>query len=767
MTITADNSTVIGQSMSRADGPSKVQGRSIYGVDYAEVGMLFGAVLRSPVPAGRIVKLDTGAAEALPGVHLVCSARDQPDTFAGWVLRDQRLFATDEVRYEGEPIAVVVADDLAAAHAGVRAIGLEIDEYDGVDLAAASGGEARSIHPGWESYQPSGGVDYPRDGKLASEMRADPEGVDEAFASAARIVEDRFGTTRQYQAYLEPKAALATYADGRYTIHASVQFPYNVRDRVAQLMGVRVSDVRVVGHTIGGGFGAKLDAALEPLAAFAAKLTGRPVKITNTRAEDLLTCPSRENAVVAMRTALDASGTMIAREVIVDMDNGAFSTEMPWLASLPLHIGAAVYNVEGPVRVISRLWYTNTAPTGAFRGVGGTYLYHALERHTDSIANAIGVDRRTFRTDRLIGDGARTRSGQVLEEAGILAEAYEELERIAPWKDVQAGLEPWQGVGLASGVWMTNPMPGQATVKITEDGTAQVITGATENGSGAVSMGVTQIVAAELGIGPDLVSVSMPDTDVQGYDAGSQGSRTTHIVGRAARDAAAQARAQLLSSAADMLEASVGDLEIVEGTISVVGTPTRSVSVSEAATAALWTTGQIAATSSYTTPPIPYDAACGSGVMFTAMATPTYHVHMAIVEVDPVTGCVRVVRYVVVQEVGRAINPAGIRGQIQGGVTQGIGLALYESLRIGDDCRYVERSLEAYRLPLAVDIPDVEFSLLEHPAAEGPFGARGVAEPPAVFVAAAIGNAVSHAVGRPMNQIPVTPEDVLDAIEDR
>jgi len=762
-----DGATVLGSDVTRSDAAMKLQGLAVYGVDYLEVGTLHGVLLRSPVPAGKITRFDSSVAESIPGVRMVCSALDQLKFKAGWVLMDQSLFATGQVRYEGEPVAMVVADSREIAIAAVATLILEIEEWSPINLEESMTDRARLIHPEWESYLPTGGTDYPRHGNLASEMVADPGGVDAAFETAHQIIEDRFTANRQYQAYLEPKSALATYMNGRFTIHTSVQFPYNVRDRVAQLMGVRISDVRVIGHVIGGGFGGKLDASLEPLAAYAAKVTGRPVKLTNSREEDMLTCPSRENAIVSMRTAVDSTGKMIARDVQVEMDNGAYSTEMPWLTSLPLHIVSAIYNVDGPTRVVSRLWYTNTAPTGAFRGVGGTYLYHALERHTDSIANAIGQDRRAFRLERLIKDGAKSLSGQVLHEAGILSEAFQAMEKIAPWSSILSELKPNQGIGIVSGVWMTNPMPAQVTIKVNEDGTVQVVTAATENGSGALSMGVTQIVAEEMGINPRNVSISMPDTDVSGYDAGSQGSRTTHVVGRAAKDAATLAKAQLLKGASDILEADIDDLEIVNGNIRVVGSPAPAVTVAQVATSLLWSVGPLTTTSSYMTPAPAYDVACGSGVMFTAMATPTYHVHLAVVEVDEVTGCIRVIRYIVVQEVGRAINPVGIRGQIQGGVTQGIGLALYESLRIGVDCRYVERSLEAYRLPIALDIPDVEFVILEHPDTAGPFGARGVAEPPIVFVAAAIANAVSHALGSSFNDMPITPEAVLASLASR
>jgi len=758
---------MIGASVVRSDAFVKVTGRAVYGVDYQEINMLHGFLLRSPVAAGRVIKLDISIALGMDGVQSILTAKDQPSEMAGWVLREQRLFASEELRYEGEPIALVIAKTYDEAKAAASSILLEIDEWKGVDLVAASTTNARIIHKNWKSYVPTAGpnADYPRDGNLACETKSNAVGVDVAFGQATKIIEDKFCSNRQYQAYLEPKSAVATYVNGQFTIHTASQHPFNVRERVSQFLGVRISSVRVIGKTIGGGFGGKLDAALEPYAALAAKVTGSPVKIMNTRTEDILTCPSRENALITIRTALNAAGEMIGRDVVVDMDNGAYSTEMPWLASLPLHILGAIYEIDGPTRITSRLWYTNTAPTGAFRGVGGTYLYMALERHIDNIANSIGMDRLEFRLRHLIDDGAVSHVGQILPDAGILREGFNEIQKVVSWEETVANLKPFQGVGIASGFWLTNPMPGQATVKLNEDGTVSVITGATENGSGAVAMGVRQIVAQGLGVDVNDVSVSMPDTDISSYDAGSQGSRTTHIVGRAALNASTEVKRQILEQASNLLEVDAADLQISNSLISVVGSPSISVSLGEVATNALWAVGPITATSSYTTPPISFDPGCASGLLFPTFPTPTYHVHLAVVEVDPVTGGVKILRYVVVQEVGKAINPDAVRGQIQGAVAQGVGLTLYESLRIGKDCRYLERTLENYRLPIALDVPDVEIRLMEHPDECGPFGAKGAAEPAIVFVPAAILNAVSHAIGRNVTSIPLTPECVLDLIE--
>lgn len=759
--------SLIGAGAVRGDARSKVTGEAVYGVDYSETGMLHARLLRSPLPAGRIVKLDVTGAEQLPGVHAVLTAEDMPVPRGGAVVRDQPLFASSVVRYEGEPVAGVVADTEELARRAVEAIVLEIEPLvplGDVETALAPG--ARLVHEEWERYERT--LDYPRGGNVAAEVAADPdpEAFERAFAQAAAVVEGEYRTQRQYQAYLEPKSAVARWEDRRYIVHTASQFPFNVRDQVAQFLGVRASDVRVVGHHIGGGFGAKLDAALETYAALFARRAGRPVKLVNERTEDMLTCGSRENAIVRLRTALAADGTILGRDVEVLMDNGAYCGEVPYMASLPMHVFGQVYRA-GAARVRCRLVYTNTAPTGAFRGVSGNYLYFALERHMDECARRLGLDRRAFRLHNLLKDGDASLTGQVLDDAGVLAEAFDRVEQVAPWSEVTsrpASPSKLHGVGIAAVTWLTNPGPGSVTLKLNEDGTLGLVSGATDNGSGAVTMAVTQIAAEELGLRPEDVVIRMPDTDAAGYDSGSQGSRTTHIVGRATRTAAAEVREKIFATASRLLEADTADLELADGTVRVKGSPARAVPLAEIAIEAVWSSGPIVGTGAYATPAPAYNPGCASGLLFPTFPTPTYHVHLAEVEVDTVTGEVSVVRYVVAQEVGKAINPVGVRGQIQGGVAQGLGYALYEGLEISGS-RYLQRTLETYRLPLAVDVPDVEILLLEHGDPAGPFGARGVAEPPIVPVAAAIGNAVADAIGRPIDRVPIRPDDILALLD--
>jgi CO/xanthine dehydrogenase Mo-binding subunit len=760
--------SAIGARVPRSDGVAKVTGAADYGVDVVLPGMVHAGLWRSPVPAGHVRAIDTTEAERVPGVLAIVTAAEAPAHPTGPAIWDQPLFASDAIRYVGEPVAAVVAETEDAVTDALGRLRVSIAEDQAVtDPEAALAPDAPIIHPGLQTYRTAGNAQWPRYANVVCEMSSDSGGVDEAFASAAFVVEDEYRADRQYQAYLEPRGAVAEYQAGRYTIHVAHQYPFAIRDRVAAALGVYSSAVRVVGHHIGGGFGAKLDTGPEPYAALLARHTGRPVRMVNSRSEDLITAPCRENAIVRIRSAVGADGQIVARDMDVILDSGAYAIDAPYLASIPLFTAGSPYRV-GPARVRARAVYTNTAPTGAFRGVSGTYLVFATERHMDHIAEMTGIDRRELRLRNLMQDGDKLLNEQVLGDAGILSEAFDSAEAAMPWHTL--GQAEHTGVGVAACVWLTNPLPGSAVLKLNEDGTLGLVTGATENGSGAVAMGLRQIAAEELALDTSKVVVTMPDTDVNGYDAGSQGSRTTRVVGRAVRAAGEQVRSRVLRTAAELLEASETDLELAEGAVGVKGDPASAISLAEIARAASAAGGPITGAGSYTTPLPAYNPTCASGFLFPAFTTPTYHVHIAEVAVDPVTGNVTVLRYLVVQEVGRVINPVGVAGQIQGGVTQGLGYALWEWLQL-DAGSYRQRTFEAYGLPLAVDVPEVQIITLEHDEPEAPHGAKGVAEPPVVPVAAAIGNAVADAIGkiapgagRHITQIPITPEAVLRAL---
>jgi len=760
--------SALGSSAARSDGPVKVRGQARYTVDVEVSGMLHCVIARTTVAAGRIIRLDVSKARALPGVHAVITALEAPTHRTGLAVNDQPIFASTYISYEGEPIAAVAADTKAIARRAVELIEFEFEEtIPMVDLDESVAEGARLVHPDWQTFSLVAPCE--RYDNVAGEVFADPQGVDSAFAQAAHVVVDEYQVGRQYQAYLEPKAVVAEYVSGRYLIQISHQYPFSLRNRLAAALGVRSSDVRVIGHHIGGGFGGKLDLGIEPYAALLAKVTGRAVKLVQERTEDLITCPSRENAIIRIRSAVDVDGKVLGRDLDVLLDSGAAAGDTPYLCSIALFMAGGAYRI-GPTRVRARAIYTNTAPTGAFRGVNGTYLIFAVERHLDHIAEVVGVDRMAIRLANILNDGDKLLSGQTLDDASILGEAFAEVEKVAPW--VMETRPPstdstsvLRGIGIAATPWLTNSMPGEATLRLADDGTICLISAANDNGSGAVTMGLRQIAAEEFDLSVEDVTTTLPDTDTQGFDGGSQGSRTTHVVGRAVHESAIKLRQKIFDVASKHFEVDVTDLEIVAGAVGVLGVPSLRLPLAEVAMIARRTVGSLGATASYA-PALPsYDPSCATGFLFTTFPNPTYHVHLAEVEVDQVTGNVSVTRYIVAQEVGKAINPAGVYGQIQGAVTQGIGYALYEGIDIGNDGRYQQRTLASYRLPLAPDIPRVEALLLEHPNPNGPFGAKGVAEPPIVPVAAAIGNAISNAVGYQITSLPIRPNDVLDAIE--
>jgi len=754
--------SALGTSPERSDADAKLRGQAVFGADLSKTGMLWAALARSPVAAGHLRAIDPVPALRIDGVLEVVTAADVPDWRTGVIVSDTPMLAADYVAYEGEPVAIVVAESRAAAEAGARSVAVDIEPVEPVstpEQALAPG--ARLVHPEWNRFAVAGGADIGRNGNVVAEVVHDPGDLDEAFAAADFVVEGTYRTPRQYQAHLEPKMALATYESGRYTIEVSHQYPFRLRDRVAQILGVAPSAVRVVGHHIGGGFGAKLDVSLEAFAALLAQRYRRPVRMQHTALEERLAAPCRANAITAVRSAVRRDGTILATDVEIVSDSGAYANNGPALSSIPMFVFGSIYRV-GTARIWTRNVYTNTAPTGAYRGVNGPWLVFANERHMDAIADALGRDRREFRLASLARDGDLMRNGQPLEQVSILREAFDHVDDLSGWQDAGAG--ELRGVGQAAAIWLTNPMPGHATVKLNEDGTATVITSATENGSGAVATGLRQIAAEALGLATDRVTVTMPDTDATGYDAGSQGSRTTHVVGRAIADASAEVRSQVLDRASQMLEAAPEDLVITDGVVSVAGVPTASVTLGQVAQSVMWTEGPIAAGASYVTPTPPHDPLCATGMLIKGWPTPTYHLHQAEVSVDAVTGQVTVDRYIVCQEVGRAIHPDAIAGQIQGGVAQGLGFALSERVDL-DHGRYVQRTFKQHGLPLAADVPKVEAIVMEHADPAGPFGAKGAAEPPVVPVAAAVANAVADAIGAPVDALPITPEAVLDALE--
>ncbi|MFC3226120.1 xanthine dehydrogenase family protein molybdopterin-binding subunit [Marinibaculum pumilum] len=755
----------IGADLPRRDARDKLLGRTRFTVDRAHPGMLHAALCRADVARARIKRIDTAAARAMPGVRAVVTAADAPGLY-GVGIADHPLFAVDEVRFNGEPLAAIAADTLAQAQAAAAAIEVELEPLPPVlTMAEALAPDAPLLHRNWRNYEElvPGGA---RGGNVAWEATVVRGDTDAAFARAdVTVVESCFRVGRQNQLAMEPRACVVTFEDGRFLIETSTQAPWSVRAATARLLGVAPSEVRVIVPAVGGGFGLKFEFAVEPFAALLARATGRPVRLANSRRDEMLTSLARENAEIRIRSAVTAEGEIAGREAVVLMDCGAYGGEQPFLTTMTAHTLGGNYRL-GSVKLASRAVYTNTAPTGAFRACNGTYNTFALERHTDEICAAIGMDPLDFRRRNVIGDGALGSTGQVFQ-GDVLDPMLDRMAALHPPGPRSKTLPDGRLWGRATvvGTWFVFVGPSAAAVNLNPDGTATLVTSGVEIGSGSMMQALPQIVANALGLRPQDVVIRAADTDSAGYDVGVGGGRQTVSLGVAGEAACAEVRAKILKHAGEMLEAAEADLELADGHVAVVGVPGMRVSIAEVAQRAQGIGGPISGSGAFTGPGTAAMPGCAAGHMIEALDLPVFAVHDAEVAVDPETGHVEVLRYSVVQDVGRAINPRAIRNQVQGGVVQGLGYALHEEITIGPDGRIRQDGLESYRVPLARDTVPVEIELYEGAPSLGPLGAKGAGEIPILNVAAVMGCAVANATGRPVHEIPLTPPRVLALLE--
>ncbi|MBS3650453.1 xanthine dehydrogenase family protein [Pseudaminobacter sp. 19-2017] len=745
----------------RRDARDKLLGRTRYTVDQSLPRMLHAAVLRSEVASARIVRIDTSRATKMPGVRAIALAEDAPGMH-GIGIADHPLFAYDVIRFHGEQIAAVAADTYEQAQAAVRAIEVELEPLDPVlTMAEALAPDARLVHPDWKSYEIlfEGGA---RGGNVAWEATVVRGDTEKAFAREdVIVVESCFRVGRQNHVSLEPRAAVASYEDGRYHIETSTQAPWTVRNQTAKLLGVPPSQVRVTVPPVGGGFGQKFDCTLEPYAAILARKSGRPVRLVYSRQEEMLTCLCRENAEIKIRSAVTRDGEIVGREAVVLMDCGAYGGEQIFLTTMTAHTLMGNYRL-GSVKLASRAIYTNTAPNGAFRACNGVYNTFALKRHTDEICEAVGMDPLEFRRRNVLGDGDLGATGQVFE-GEVLGPM---LDRMASLRDKSPSLEHRAGnrlYGRATvvGTWFIFVGPSTATINLNADGTATLVTAGVEIGQGTMVQAMPQIVAHELGLHPDDVIVRTADTDAAGLDLGVGGGRTTVSVGAASRAAAEEVRNKILKAASELLQVAPEKLVLRNRRVEIAGVEGSGMTIASVVQHAQRATGPVVGSGSFTNPGVASMPGCAAGHFIDALEIPVFSVHDCEVAVDPDTGHVEVLSYKVVQDVGRALNPRAIYGQIQGGVTQGLGYALHEELTIGENGCIRQSSLETYRVPLALDTVPVQIDLYEGAPSIGPLGTKGAGEVPILNVAAAVACAVANATGRRVQQTPLTPPRVL------
>ena len=732
---------VLGQNHNRVDALDKVTGQATYASDVYLPGMLMCKLLPSTRSHARILSIDTSRAEQLPGVRAIITGKDFPDLFFGsGAVKDRRIMARDEVFYIGEPVAAVAADDETTAQEALELIQVEYQDQERVvDPLQAIKSGATLVHPDMADFE---GYGFAMGGNNCTLLDADRGDVDQAFDEADHIIEETYHSQAINQGFLEPMACVANLeANGRLTVWASTQGPYQVRAQLASVLDMPISRIKVIAMELGGGFGAKLRLAFEAYPAFLAMKTGRPVKLINTREEVFTLNGPRLATSIYLKTAVNNDGNITAREARSIFDVGAYLGAGPNAG-----VGHALgpYNIPN-FRLRSYGIYTNKIYVGSYRASGVADMTFAIESHMDSIAHKLGLDPLEFRIKNAIKEGDVGVSGAKLPRNGLMETIMAVKERL----DLPRKLEEGRGVGIALCEWRSGSGPSTASISVNEDGTISLLTGSVDISGSDTSL--AQIAAESLGLRMEDVIVAKRDTDMAPFTGPSGGSRIVYSQGKAVQMAAEDARQKLFALAAERFGVPADALACDGDRVYVQDNPPQSLTLGQLGRLSLTSrNGPIIGLASLSS--MPY--------------APVFNTQGAEVLVDKATGQVKVTRFVQAQDVGVAINPMSVEGQLSGGVVQGIGRALSEELLIDDDTGRVRNpSLSTYLMPLALDMPEVENILINVPSEDGPFGARAVAEPPGFGPPAAIANAIFDAVGVRIKELPLSAERVLAALQ--
>lgn len=739
----------VGKPVPMLDAEARVRGTVPYAVNLRLPGMLVARVLRSPLPHARILRIDTSAAEAIPGVVAVLTAADldkpgAPKRLFGQMTPDQQVVAGDKVRYVGDPVALVAAETEAAAEAALEAIEVDYEELPAVfDPLEAMQPGAPVIHEG-----------HPDNVLLHAKIRHGD--LEAGFAEADEIIEETFTSPVAQQTSLEPHVAAAQWEDGRLTVWSAAQSPYIVRRVLAEMFGLEPEAIRIVVPPLGGGYGGKGHVRIEPMvAALAWKVGGRPVKLTLSRAEEFVTV-TKHYAVIRMKTGVKRDGTLAARQVTAYWGAGGYADASPLL------VRAAVTRVVGPYRipavhVDSYAIYTNLPPAAAYRGAMSSQGTWAYESHMDTIAHRLGMDPLELRLKNLLRDGDIFCTGEEMHDVHFV-ECLEDVARRLGWGqpfDRGSGTRR-RGRGLA--VMMKSTVPtsrSECRMEVDAQGTLTLYTSTVEMGQGAHTA-LAQIAAEAVGAALESIRVVGPDTAVTPFDTMTAASRSTNMMGTAVLRGGERLRQRLLELAAPLLESPPESLAVAEGHIFVRDHPEERVSFAEVL--ARHGLERLEARGEHETRG-GLDPETGQGI-----GSPHYHQGAGAceVEVDTETGKVRILRYTAASYAGRVVNPALARLQNDGNVVYGLGPTLLEEL-VFDNGQPINTNLSDYMIPSFLDIPErLESAALEVEGGEF----HGIGEMTLPPVAPAVANAIYDAVGVRIRDLPITAERLLRALRD-
>ncbi len=758
----------LGENFLRVDGPAKLRGWAQFTADVEMPGMVYAKVLRSSYPHARLTRVDGSQAKKLPGVVAVLTRDDLKgmNAYFGPVVKDQAVVAVDRVRYVGDIIAAVAAEEKDIAEEALELIAVDYEPLAAVfDPAEAMKPGAPILHT--ESARSETRLDraqfqFEKNSNVLSVYHAEQGDVAVGFKAADEIFEDVYSSQKIQHGHIEPHAALAYWEPGgKLVIYTSTQNPSSIRAQLAELFDLPQSKVRVIVPYVGGGYGGKVHPRLEPLTAALARQAHRPVQWVLTREEVFLTAHCHAS-VVKIKTGVKRDGTIVARQVEGIYDTGAYALTGPSTTKNGGEVAGGPYRIAHQ-DLTTYCVYTNTPPTGPYRGFGVPQVCWAYESQMDDIARRLGIDPLEIRLKNLVQEGDVFVTGDKLVSVGI-ADCLKGAAKAMGWKGkaeqenrVPSGKVRGKGLAVMIKTTMT-PSNSSAVVRLNADGSAVLLSSSVEIGQGTQTS-LAQIVAEELGISPERVSVTFPDTDVTPFDQSTSSSRTVFTMGEAARQAAEQVRRQLLEIGANVLEADVEDLELVEGNMQVKGAPEKKKSISQLFQARYGAAvGSMAAS---------YDNQTSGGVdprtgKGKASAFFFLSACAAEVAVDTETGKVTIEQVVSAVDAGKAVNPRQCHMQNEGSMIMSLGSALFEEM-VFDNGQPINSTFLEYMPPSMEDHPRrFESVLVETPHPEGPFGAKGVGEAALGPVEPAIGNAVANALGGiRLRDLPLRPDRVV------
>jgi len=735
----------IGTKMPRIDARDKVLGKTLYSADINLPGMLCGKVLKSPLPHARIKNIDISKAKKVKGVKAVVTADDIEKKRMGIIMEDEPILAFGKVRYVGERVAAVAAVDEDTATEALSLIKVEYEELKPVfDPLEAMEPEAPLVHD--DLFAEGKAQNMGIEGNICSSMEVPVGDLDKGFAESDYIFEDTFRTQMVHQGYIEPHAVVADFDfSGGFSVWTCTQGYFYVQKVLAKMFKIPTSRVKVFPIETGGGFGGKIFMILEPIAVLLSKTSGRPVKMVMSMEEEFATLGRpRYASIVKLKTGVKKDGRILAKHARLYYDLGAFAGFGPIL------VFANAMNACGPYKVPNAKLegyciYTNKLYGTCFRAPGAPQMNFAVESQMDMIARELGKDPVEFRLINGVREGDLLPSGTQVDNSSLL----EMIEKAGEAIKIKEPKRKNCGKGVAACIWSNRPEESYIYIKLNEDSTLSVFTGVSDL-TGARTI-FSQIVAEELNINPDAIFVISPDTTQAPLTPSTTGSGTTYNTGFAARSAAIEFKAMLFEVASELLKVPKEDLDTGNGKVFIKDNEEKAVTFRDIYKHYQETKrGPLIA----------------KNTSITELQFPLFGAQAVEVKVDTETGKVEVEKVVAVHDVGKVINPLTVEGQIEGGVSQGLGFALSEEVKCSEG-KVTINNFSDYGIPTSLDVPDIEVVILETPSKGGPYGVKGIGEPPIIPTAAAIANAVYDAVGVRIKELPMTPERVLKAIKEK